>query len=281
MVTDHRYKIVFITVGAALVAIASYMLFDNNVFVPTENFTCKKEEKTTKKEQDEESASSVYCSGVIIRPFITKKEIPLLKQKARQGDVRAQSRLGDAYCRGLGVVKDEKQALCWFRHAAEQGFATAQVQLGEAYSDEIGVKENLDESFRWNMKAAQQNHPRGQGLVCLDYGNEDFGVEKDLKKAKHWCKKALAQGDVQSILGWIIIYSDSDDNANQYLYSKLGSLIAEKYPLYEPLALIFQLSAGVSQAEINPSTVEKLDKKAQKMLEEIEKKPNYLNGERP
>lgn len=52
-----------------------------------------------------------------------------LKEKAAQGVVSAQFRLAYCYFKGVGVTKDPKQAVYWYRKAAEQGHARAQKKL--------------------------------------------------------------------------------------------------------------------------------------------------------
>ncbi len=64
-------------------------------------------------------------------------EIDALRARAEQGDVRAQSRLGNMYHYGEVVPQDDAEAVRWSRLAAEQGDAWAQYHLGVMYT---GVK---------------------------------------------------------------------------------------------------------------------------------------------
>lgn len=48
--------------------------------------------------------------------------------------------LGMAYQSGIGVEKDEKEAVNWYRKAAEQGNVRAQFMLGMAYQNGICVE---------------------------------------------------------------------------------------------------------------------------------------------
>ena len=57
------------------------------------------------------------------------------KAKAEKGLAGAQSFLGDMYGDGLGVAKDEAEAVKWYRKAADQGYATAQFNLGVIYAN--------------------------------------------------------------------------------------------------------------------------------------------------
>ena len=57
----------------------------------------------------------------------------LLKPIAEQGDAQAQHRLAIMLQNGLGMVKNDQQALKWMQAAAEQGYALAQHGLGFMY----------------------------------------------------------------------------------------------------------------------------------------------------
>jgi TPR repeat protein len=52
---------------------------------------------------------------------------------ATRGDLRAQTYLGVMYERGLGVARDDSEAVHWYRKAADQGNARAQTNLGLMY----------------------------------------------------------------------------------------------------------------------------------------------------
>jgi TPR repeat protein len=55
-----------------------------------------------------------------------QKPIEEVKAKAEAGDAESQVELGLRYDKGEGVVKDQVEAVKWFRKAAEQNYAKAQ-----------------------------------------------------------------------------------------------------------------------------------------------------------
>ena len=61
------------------------------------------------------------------------------------------------YENGIGVKKDNDEAVKWYREAAEQGHADAQYNLGYMYEKGLGVKKDKAEAEKWFRKA------RGQG----------------------------------------------------------------------------------------------------------------------
>ena len=61
-----------------------------------------------------------------------------LRALADQGDAAAQHALGEMFNIGLGVPKDQCEAVVWFRKSAEQGNSDGQCELGQAYNDGEG-----------------------------------------------------------------------------------------------------------------------------------------------
>lgn len=58
---------------------------------------------------------------------------------AELGDVGAQYNLGVRYQNGMGVPKDDAEAVRWYRRAAEQGLSAAHNALGVMYNYGIGA----------------------------------------------------------------------------------------------------------------------------------------------
>ena len=85
-----------------------------------------------------------------------KEEFEKTKTLAEKGNARAQNKLGMAYHKGMGVPKDDKEAVNWWRKAAVQGFAAAQYNLGQSYGYGIGVPKDNKEAVKWYRKAAEQ-----------------------------------------------------------------------------------------------------------------------------
>ena len=81
---------------------------------------------------------------------------PELVKKAQAGNANAQYNLGVLYDTGVGVSKDEKEAVKWYTKSAEQGFARAQSFLGVCYYKGKGVEKDEKESVKWLTKGAAQ-----------------------------------------------------------------------------------------------------------------------------
>ena len=99
--------------------------------------------------------------------------------KAEKGDAQSQYELGCAFSFGnLGVVKDEVQAVNWFRKATEQNYAPAQYNLGVCYENGQGLVKDYVEAAKWFRKAAEQNLASAQFNLGVCY-YDGQGVAKD------------------------------------------------------------------------------------------------------
>ena len=124
---------------------------------------------------------------------VVESEIEKTRQKAEQGDRDAQNSLGYWYQYGLGVEKDEFEAVYWYRKAAKQGLPVAQYNLGLMYRFGRGVDKNDTEAVCWYRKAAGQGHADAENNlgVMLEYG---LGCEENEQEALEWYRKAAEHG---------------------------------------------------------------------------------------
>ena len=76
------------------------------------------------------------------------------KSLAEKGNVQAQNNLGVMYRSGLGIPKDDKNAVKWFRLAAEHGDAPAQANLAYMYANGMGVLQDWVYAHMWSNVAA-------------------------------------------------------------------------------------------------------------------------------
>jgi TPR repeat protein len=124
-----------------------------------------------------------------------------LVKKAGQGDAQAQYKLGEMYDKGEGVVKDNTEAVKWYRKAAEQGHPNAQWQLGYKYEYGSGVSVDNIESVKWFRKAAEQGHTIAQLELSMRYATGK-GVIEDSVEAYKWALLAQMNGmDVTAYKG--------------------------------------------------------------------------------
>jgi len=85
---------------------------------------------------------------------------------AEAGNFEAQFNVGLMYERGIGVSKDERESLVWYRKSAEQGYSNAQFNLGVMYENGRGTAVDFSQAHQWYRKAAVQ----GDGLAVGNLG---------------------------------------------------------------------------------------------------------------
>ena len=143
-----------------------------------------------------------YQSGVGIAKD-EKEAVKWYTKSAEQGDVTGQRLLGWCYANGSGVAKDEKEAVKWYTKSAEHGDAKGQRLLGWSYANGAGVAKNEKEAVKWYTKSAEQGEATGQRLLGWYY-QSGVGIAKDEKEAVKWYTKSAEQGEAtgQRLLGW-------------------------------------------------------------------------------
>nr|WP_303104815.1 DUF4145 domain-containing protein [uncultured Mitsuokella sp.] len=87
------------------------------------------------------------------------------KKAAEKGSLKAQLALGNCYCQGIGVEKDEQEAFHWYLQAANQGNMDAQYWIGYSYDHGRGVKQDYEQAITWYRKAANQGDALSQSNI--------------------------------------------------------------------------------------------------------------------
>ncbi len=101
--------------------------------------------------------------------------------------------LAKLYENGLGVAKDEMQALAFYRKAAESGDEKAALKVGNAYFLGRGIDRNYAEAYRWFKQSADKGNYAAQYNIGLML-DEGKGLRKDPVKAFEFYKKSAEQG---------------------------------------------------------------------------------------
>ena len=124
------------------------------------------------------------------------------KKSAEQGHAQAQCKLGSMHCEGLGVTRNDVAAARWYKLAANQGDSEAQGNLGFLFQSGRGVEQSDEEAVKWFMKAADQGFAGAQCNLGLQFMNGCVVAQSDVKAAQ-WFRKAADQGfmEAQHLLG--------------------------------------------------------------------------------
>jgi hypothetical protein len=114
------------------------------------------------------------------------------QKSAEQGLIGAMFFLAQKYEFGQGIQSDPEQAMRWYRNAAEGGLPEAQFALGEhCLCDEVEpLTKHWEEAASWFRKAAEQGHSNAQLRLAGMY-EDGLGIPKDLGAAGYWFCKAV------------------------------------------------------------------------------------------
>lgn len=131
-----------------------------------------------------------------------QKAYALLLPPAEGGNTFAQTSIGYMLSQGLGIIKNEREAIRWYEKAAFKGDSDAQYNLGSMYERGRGTKQDYQKAFDWYLKSAEQGNAFAQANLGSLYYNGN-GVELDYKKAVYWYTKSSEQGYslAQNLLG--------------------------------------------------------------------------------
>ena len=127
------------------------------------------------------AAAVLVTGGFAVMVLSAQDNLDTLRQAAEQGDAKAQFVLGSRYANGEGVLKDEAEAVRWYRLAAESGEAIAQSILGQMYVLGQGVRKDFGLAHMW-LNIASANGEEGAGEL-RDTFVEDNMTRDEISRA--------------------------------------------------------------------------------------------------
>lgn len=118
----------------------------------------------------------------------------------------AEYRLGSMYFRALDTEQNIEKAISWFSKSMQNGNSDAAYQLGNIYhSDKYGFRNNnlayQYYNFAFNSYMNEFNRNPDDGNLAMRIGtmyHYGLGVERDIKKALSWYKKAVELGNLKA-----------------------------------------------------------------------------------
>ena len=93
---------------------------------------------------------------------------------AKQGNVHGQYNMGVFLREGMGVSKDPRAAVCWFRLAANQGDVDAQFNLASMYYGGRGLPKDITKAHMWAVIAASLEDQGAKELMMQIQGYMGF-----------------------------------------------------------------------------------------------------------
>ncbi len=109
-------------------------------------------------------------------------DLPLAYKEFRaaadEGHADSQFNVALMFEQGIGVEKDEAQAVVWYEKSALQGNGPAQFNLGVLYENGRGTKVDFAKANQWYRKASMQGDPLAIGNLGMLYVRGD-GVKEN------------------------------------------------------------------------------------------------------
>ena len=153
-----------------------------------------------------------------------EEAVNLFLKAAENGHIEAQCKLGDLYigekrrsavCEALiqiasrysfdsysekheYPVRNNKEAVKWYKRAAERGSSYAQYRLGEIYyphitNEFINIESSIEMSFNWYKNSAEQGYAKAQYKLAQFYAKGEY-VEQSYLSAIELYRKSANQG---------------------------------------------------------------------------------------
>jgi TPR repeat protein len=97
---------------------------------------------------------------------------------AKEGNADSQFNVALMYERGIGIGKNEKEAVFWYGKAASQGSAAAQFNLGVLYENGRGTEVDFAKANEWYRGASVQGDALAIGNLGMLYVRGQ-GVKED------------------------------------------------------------------------------------------------------
>ena len=141
------------------------------------------------------AGQQVTLSGPYVTQLPDSQVMSRVRQLAERGEIEAEFYLGNLLANGQFTVKDDGEAVRWFRKAAEQGARRAQNSLGVMYAERTGrCRRTTQRRLRGIARPPTRGTPIAQNNLGWMYAN-GRGVPKDDAEAVAWYRKAAEQGN--------------------------------------------------------------------------------------
>jgi TPR repeat protein len=130
------------------------------------------------------------------------------KQAASQNNLDAINMTGRCLENGWGCTVDVTLAATYYQRAANAGHAWALYNLGHLYLDGLGIERDMQKAHDCYLQAAMQGHARAMNLVgrCSEQG---WGTPKNVAAAADWYRRSAEAGYFRGQYNWASILAMS------------------------------------------------------------------------
>jgi len=143
---------------------------------------------------DYQTADAFYSNGDYA------SALRIFRRFAKNGDSRAEVKLGKMYFFGEGTSRDHEEARLLWLKAAQAGSAEAQYLLAGLYAKGFGIPKDTKEALTWLSRAAEQNHVPSLLYLGQSYEHGLGTISRDGCAAAGWYRRAADLGDPHGML---------------------------------------------------------------------------------
>lgn len=182
---------------------------------------------------------------------IEQKETDKIKElieKAKKGDVEAQTQLGEAYLHGIDTKVDYKKAMEWSKKAAAKKSYRAMTNVGIIYLEGLGVEKDYKKAFKSLSDGADGGDMKAPKYLGIIYQN-GLGQKKSFDTAAFYYEIADSSGDmsVRYNLGKIYEMAGNYEKSLEIYKKTEDKMNNVTAPMYEALGDLYASGKGVNK----------------------------------
>lgn len=182
---------------------------------------------------------------------IEQKETDKIKElieKAKKGDVEAQTQLGEAYLHGIDTKVDYKKAMEWSKKAAAKKSYRAMTNIGIIYLEGLGVEKDYKKAFKSLSDGADGGDMKAPKYLGIIYQN-GLGQKKSFDTAAFYYEIADSSGDmsVRYNLGKIYEMAGNYEKSLEIYKKTEDKMNNVTAPMYEALGDLYASGKGVNK----------------------------------
>lgn len=149
-------------------------------------------------------------------------------------------RKGECASRAKGYV----EAMQFYKGAAGQGNTVAMRNISELYAAGLGVAKDDAEAMRWLRKAADLHNVDALNSIGSNYERGEGGVAQDYAEAMRWYRKAADLGNADAIYHVGFLYKLGHDDAEAIRWYRKSADLGNMLAIYS-MGVGYQFGSGV------------------------------------
>jgi hypothetical protein len=149
--------------------------------------------EAARREYPDEPRFAYQLGRAVLRSPNPEQARPIFEALAAKGHAPSMNGIGFMLNKGLGVERNDVQAIEWLKKAALAGLPIAAMQVGSAYYNGVGVTLDKVEAYRWYSLAAEAGNVIAMGFIGIEHLRGE-SARKDVALGETWLRRAAEKG---------------------------------------------------------------------------------------